>query len=528
MEVRQAVTAAMSLGRTGLLRPAWPSDYLRMARLAHRWGASLATAAAISALRVPRQPAVVDDEGTLSWRDLEEAANALSHELGSLGVGSGSTVGLMCRNNRYFVEVTLAASKLGADLVLLNTEVGPHQLGDVLRREGIGVSVFDDEFASAFDAAGFCGPAMDRAAIRRATASGRGSPPAPPSRPGRIVFMTSGATGLPKGAQRRKLAPPTAMVVSAMSRLPLRVEEPFAVSPPLFHALGFGFMGAALGLQGTLILQSRFDPEALLAAVSQHRATTLVAVPVMLRRILAVPELVRRHHDTSSLRAIVCSGSSLGPELASAVMDRFGDILYNFYGSTEVGWATMAGPGDLRRAPGTTGRPPAGTRVAILDEAGRALGPGRTGRIFVGSGMVFEGYTGGGGKPVVAGLTGTGDTGHLDEAGRLFVDGREDEMIVSGGENVFPGEVEELLRGHSSVTDAAVVGTDDEEMGQRLVAFVVPSPGSSLSADDIRAYVRGRLARYKVPRDVTFVDEVPRNAMGKVLRSSLKASAGSG
>jgi len=280
-------------------------------------------------------------------------------------------------------------------------------------------------------------------------------------------------------------------------------------------------MGFALGLQGTLVVRHRFDPETVLADVANHRATTLIAVPVMLQRILEIPEQTRLRYDTSSLRVIVCSGSRLGAELARSVMDEFGDILYNFYGSTETGWATVAGPSDLRLAPGTVGRPPGGTQVVILDDQRVPVAKGEIGRIFVGSGMAFEGYTGGGGKEVIAGLMSTGDTGYVDEAGRLFVEGRDDEMIISGGENVFPGEVEELLRAHDAVVDAAVVGVDDEEMGQRLAAFVLAKPGSSLSADEIKGYVRSHLARFKIPRDVEFVDAIPRNAMGKILRRSL-------
>jgi fatty-acyl-CoA synthase len=306
----------------------------------------------------------------------------------------------------------------------------------------------------------------------------------------------------------------------------LRAREAVVVSPPLFHLLGFGFMGFALGLQGTLVVRRTFDPEAALAAIGKHRAATLVAVPVMLQRIVALPDEVRRRHDTSCLRLIVCSGSRLSASLAASVIDTFGEVLYNFYGSTEVGWATIAGPVDLRAAPGTVGRPPRGTRVSILDEQGREVGPWQRGRIFVGSGMTFDGYTGGGGKEVVGGLLSTGDTGYVDESGRLFVEGRDDEMIVSGGENVFPGEVEELLRAHESIRDVAVVGVDDADMGQRLAAFVVREAGSALSAQAVREYVRSRLARFKVPRDVEFVDEIPRNAMGKVLGKSLTNGPG--
>jgi len=521
MNIRQAVSAARALGRTGIFRPMRPLEYLRMAQLTLQWGPGLATASAIAAVRAPHRMGVADDIGLVSWQEVDGDANAVAHALARLEVGPGRTVGLMCRNNRVFLEATLAASKLGADLVLLNTDFGPHQLGEVLKREGVGVAVFDDEFAPTFNMAGFEGSSVSETQIREALITEDRTSLDPPQRPGRIVIMTSGTTGLPKGAQRATLTPSVDVVVSAFSQLPLRARESVVVSPPLFHLLGFGFMGFALGLQGTLVVRTRFDPETVLADIVDHRATTLVAVPVMLQRILGLPEETRLRYDTSSLRVIVCSGSRLSAALARSVMDAFGDILYNFYGSTETGWATVAGPSDLRLAPGTVGRPPKGTQVAILDDEGVPVARGRCGRIFVGSGMTFEGYTGGGGKEVIAGLMGTGDTGYFDEADRLFVEGRDDEMIVSGGENVFPGEVEELLRGHQSVVDAAVVGIDDEEMGQRLTAFVVSKPGTSLSTDEVREYVRSHLSRFKVPRYVEFVDGIPRNSMGKVLRRSL-------
>ncbi|MGO9342077.1 MAG: AMP-binding protein [Acidimicrobiales bacterium] len=521
MTIRQAVSAARALGQTGLFRPVRPLEYLRMAQLTLRWGPNLAAASAMAALRTPDGIAVADEFGHLSWQEVDGAANAVAYALADQGVGPETTVGLMGRNSRYFVEATIAVMKLGSNLVLLNTDFGPHQLGEVLKREGVDAAVFDDEFTPTFRLAAFEGLSVDGTQIREAATAGNGVSPKPPKRPGRVVIMTSGTTGLPKGAQRATLTPPVDMVVSAFSQVPLRAREPVVVSPPLFHLLGFGFMGFAFGLQGTLVVRSRFDPEDVLAVIADHRATTLIAVPVMLRRIVALPELIRSRYDTSSLRVIVCSGSSLSAELATKVMDTFGDILYNFYGSTEAGWATMAGPSDLRTAPGTVGRPPTGTRVAILDDRDQPVASRQSGRIFVGSGMTFEGYTGGGGKQVIGGLMCTGDVGHVDEAGRLFVEGRDDEMIVSGGENVFPGEVEEVLRGHEAVIDAAVVGIEDEEMGQRLAAFVVSQPGSSLSTEEVREYVRSRLARFKIPRYVEFVDEIPRNSMGKVLRRGL-------
>jgi fatty-acyl-CoA synthase len=247
----------------------------------------------------------------------------------------------------------------------------------------------------------------------------------------------------------------------------------------------------------------------------------LAVVPVMLQRILQLPDDVLDRYSLPSLRITSLSGSALPGELALAWMDRFGDTVYNLYGSTEVSWATVATPRDLRAAPGTAGLPPRGTVVRLYDEAGREVPRGEVGRIFVGNEMAFEGYTGGGGKEMIDGLFSSGDVGHLDEAGRLFIDGRDDEMIVSGGENVFPREIEDLLADHEAVVEVAVIGVEDEEFGQRLKAFVVLAEGTEAGEDDLKAHVKSNLAAYKAPREIVFLDELPRNATGKVLKREL-------
>jgi acyl-CoA synthetase (AMP-forming)/AMP-acid ligase II len=271
------------------------------------------------------------------------------------------------------------------------------------------------------------------------------------------------------------------------------------------------------------VLRRRFDPEDTLSATAQHRCTALVVVPVMLQRMLELPAETIERYDLGALRVIAASGSALPGELALRVMDRFGDVLYNLYGSTEVAWATIATPADLREAPGTAGRPPRGTVVKLLDESGLEVAEGETGRIFVGNEMAMDGYTGGGGKQLVDGLMSSGDVGHFDDRGRLFVAGRDDEMIVSGGENVFPREVEDLLAAHDAVSDVAVVGVADEQFGQRLRAFVVLESGRASSEDELKDHVKSNLARYKVPREIVFLDELPRNATGKVLKRELAA-----
>ena len=240
------------------------------------------------------------------------------------------------------------------------------------------------------------------------------------------------------------------------------------IAAPLFHAWGFAHFTLAMGLCTTVVLKRKFDPEATLSLTAQHECTGLVVVPVMLQRILELDDDVLRRYDLSALRAVPVSGSALPASVSDRWMDLFGENLFNLYGSTEVAWATIATPADLRAAPGTAGRPPRGTVVRLYDEDGLPVAPGDTGRIFVGNELAFEGYTGGGGKDVIEGLLSSGDVGHFDEGGRLFIDGRDDDMIVSGGENVFPAEVEELLSGHEAIAEAAVFGVEDEQFGQRL------------------------------------------------------------
>jgi fatty-acyl-CoA synthase len=293
------------------------------------------------------------------------------------------------------------------------------------------------------------------------------------------------------------------------------------IAAPMFHAWGLSNTLVGLLLGNTIVLERHFDPEATLSAIARRRAAVLAAVPVMLLRIAELPADVRRQYDTSSLRFVPLSGSALPGDLATRFMDAYGDVIYNMYGSTEAGAVSIASPADLRIAPSTAGRPPRGTEVVLLDEDDHAVPVGVTGRIYVRSPLAFDGYTDGNSKRVIDGFMQTGDTGHFDDNGLLFVDGRDDDMIISGGENVFPGEVEDVIAGHPDVVEAAVIGIDDDEFGQRLKAFVVRRAGAAVDEAGVRDHVRANLARYKVPREVEFLDALPRNATGKVLRRDL-------
>jgi fatty-acyl-CoA synthase len=534
--VRQAASdKAFEVGvlrEAGVLGLHRPDKSVKVVSAFLRWGASPALGITTAAIHYPHEIAIVDERGALSFERLHRRSNALAHSFAEMGIGPGDGIGIMCRNHRGFVEVTLAAAKLGASALYLNTMFAGPQLVEVTRREAPKALVYDAEFAdllkdvddSVARVVGWVedGEEVGESTLEQLIAAGAESNHSPPPDKPRFVILTSGTTGTPKGAQRS--SPDGLLPIAALiDRIPFRSRQTMMIAAPLFHSWGFFHFIMSLPTASTMVLRRRFDPEGTLQAVQESRAQVLAAVPVMIQRILALPDETLSSYDLSSLRITSLSGSALPGELAIEWMDRFGDSVYNLYGSTEVAYATVATPEDLRAAPGTAGRPPRGTTVRILDEDGREVPPGDVGRIFVGNEMKFEGYTGGGGKEAVDGLLCSGDVGHIDTDGRLFIDGRDDEMIVSGGENVFPREVEDLLADHEAVAEAAVIGVEDSEFGQRLKAFVVVKEGVEIGEDDLKAHVKANLASYKTPREVEFLDELPRNATGKVLKRDLHA-----
>jgi acyl-CoA synthetase (AMP-forming)/AMP-acid ligase II len=534
LPLKHRLDVARTLLGTGMVRPERPDRTLRTLATLRKWGPGSASAYTASAIRYPDRVAIVDERGTLTFPEVEARTNALARALRAAGVGEGDAVAIMCRNHRGFIEATVACSKLGASVLYLNTAFAGPQIADVLHREGPTALVYDEEFADLvsggaeglkrFVSWAESGGDPKDPLVEELIEKGDPSPLSPPAEKGRVVILTSGTTGTPKGAKRKQ--PDSVDPAAAFySKIPLKARETTVIAAPMFHSWGYAHFTLALPLGSTLVLRRRFDPEQTLSDVARHRASALAVVPVMLQRIMELGEETIGRYDTSALRIVALSGSALPGELATRAMDLLGDVLYNLYGSTEVAWATIATPKDLRAAPGTAGRPPFGTVVKVLDGEGREVPGGQRGRIFAGNEMVFEGYTGGGSKEVVGGLMSTGDMGHVDAAGRLFVDGRDDEMIVSGGENVFPREVEDLLADHEHIEEAAVIGVEDTQFGQRLKAFVVTREKVDLSEEAIKEYVKQNLARYKVPREVVFLAELPRNATGKVLKRELSGTA---
>ncbi|HEV7483514.1 MAG TPA: AMP-binding protein [Solirubrobacterales bacterium] len=521
------------LHEAGIVGPMRPDKAAKIGATFLRWGASPATGAATAAIHHPHEIAIVDERGALSFERLNRRTNALARSFAAMGIGHEDGVGIMCRNHRGFVEATLAAAKLGASALYLNTMFAGPQLAEVTRREKPKALVYDSEFAGLLEGVddsvarvvGWLDEGEETNAqqsLEQLIAAGSEADLKPPPDKPRFVILTSGTTGTPKGAQRS--SPDGLLGIAALlDKIPFHSRETMMIAAPLFHSWGFFHFVMSLPTASTMVLRRRFDPEGTLQAIQESRADVLAVVPVMIQRILNLPDETLAAYDLSSLRITSLSGSALPGELATAWMDRFGDNAYNLYGSTEVAYATIATPEDLRAAPGTAGKPPRGTTVRIVGEDGQEVPRGDVGRIFVGNEMSFEGYTGGGGKEVIDGLLCSGDVGHIDSAGRLFIDGRDDEMIVSGGENVFPREVEDLLADHEAVVEAAVIGVEDAEFGQRLKAFVVLKDGGEIDEADLKAHVKANLASYKTPREIEFLDELPRNATGKVLKRDLRA-----
>ncbi|OMC31222.1 acyl-CoA synthetase [Mycobacterium sp. GA-1841] len=516
----------IAVSRAGMIGIETPHRIVQIIKALTDYG-PFGAAPRIAAIRHGQRAAVADELGELSFAELDEQVNRLANSLRATGLRPGANVGILCRNHRYPLIAAFAASRAGMSGTWLNTAFSAPQAREVAEREGIDLLIHDAEFD---DVVTDINPPQGRVRcftddpaddqLAQLIAAGDPQRPAVPAKPGRIVLLTSGTTGTPKGAPR---AEPKSLTLpgALLDRLPMRARETTVIGPPLFHGTGLIIALLSIALGSKLVLRRRFEAAEFLDDIERHRATTICVVPIMLQRILALGDEEVRRRDLSSLRVAFCAGSQLPATVAIAASDLLGEVIYNLYGSTEVSVATLATPADVRAAPTSVGKPALGSTVRIYDGDGNEVARGGTGRIFVGAATPFEGYTGGGGKEIIDGLMSTGDIGHFDDTGRLYIDGRDDEMIVSGGENVFPREVEELLVTHPAVIDVAVIGVDDPDFGQRLRAFCVLADNAQASEKELQSFVKENLARYKVPRDIVFLAELPRNPTGKVLKREL-------
>ena len=523
------------MARAGIVALMRPQRLLKVAVAARSWGLSTGALIAVGAAREPDRTVMSDEKTSLTYSEADDQSTAIAAGLRALGIGEGDAVALLARNHIGFLLSMTAAAKLGCDVLLLNTGFAGPQITDVCRQEGVSAIIHDSEFTELLAEASVNRKRilidgahnLDVPTLTELSGGFRRASLPTPSRAGKIILLTSGTTGTPKGASRGATSggggPTLEAPAALLDRIPLRKGMRVGLAAPAFHAWGLSNLLLSLALDAEIHTATTFDPESWLAAIDMHQLEALVVVPVMLQRILELPPNIRRAYDTSSLKVVAASGSALPAGLSERWMDAFGDNLYNLYGSTEVANATIATPADLRAAPGTAGKPTRGTTVKLLDDDLREVPQGDVGRIFVGNSQLFEGYTGGGDKQRAHGLMATGDVGRFDAAGRLFVEGRDDDMIVSGGENLYPQEVEDVIAGHPAVAEAACIGVPDEKFGQRLRAYVALRNGEDVTDAQLIDLVKTNLAGYKAPREVIFIDELPRNATGKILRRNLPA-----
>ena len=529
--VRTELAAVRELRRAGAMPGVRQLPQVARLRRAAGEAAGPAIYAAIHGSRV----ALIDPHGPVTYSGLAAMCNAVMNGLGEVLPGQDRpTVGVMCRNSRFAVIGLLSGIGLGARVVLLNTDLGAKQMAEVTAREKVDVILHDAEFAGVLElvdhrvrryvawtdqAAGEPAPGT----LDDLIASSSTELPRAPQHQSSLVILTSGSTGAPKGAPRDG-AVSMSLPAGFVSKIPIRGSDTVLMSAPAFHGWGLLATMVCLLTGATVVMDRRFRAPESLSLLVEHRCTAMMVVPTMLRRFMDLDEEQLRRIDHDRLRMIASGGAKLDPSLVRAVAERFGPVLHNLYGATEASYVTIATPADLAAEPTTAGRPPLGVEVAIIRDGAR-VPTGESGQIFVRSGSQISKYTNGTSKETLNGMLNTGDTGRLDAAGRLFVEGRSDGMIISGGENVFPEEVELALGKHPDIVDAAVVAVSDQDFGQRLRAFVVPRDGADVAAADVKTYIGTELSRSRVPRDVIVVPDLPRGAQGKVTKTTLDALA---
>ncbi len=527
-KAEDAFRATVSVARIGLARipPQNTLAWLQALRRSDVTTVNIGAALDIYAATRPDSIAVSDSAGNTTYSELNERVDRLAAALSALGARSGGRLGIMLPNCHEAIESIAAAARLGMRAVPINTRFEREEVLHLLESQGIDHLVFDDRFRDRVD--GFSGNSIVRGAdyeavlaraeiVELARASGRGDG-------AKIVVHTSGTTGHPKGAEREIIHVGPLTILSFVGRVSFAESDRVVVAAPVFHSLGLVGVITTLIFGATVVFQERFDPVEFCELLDGD-ATAAVVVPVMLRRVVDLDAATLERFDFGAMRWMLVSGSRLPKELARSGNEIFGDVIKNLYGSTEAGWISISTPDDLASRPDSVGRPLLGVDVEILGDDGAPVGRGEHGEIVVRSKSVFSGYTSDDVERDRRAAYHVGDLGYFDDDGYLNVLARRDDMVVTGGENVYPAEVERVLIAEPNVTEVAVLGIEDSEYGQIIVAFVKSSSPDDFDAEALRSACRARLANYKVPKHVWAVPELPRNAVGKVLRRVLAQNA---
>jgi fatty-acyl-CoA synthase len=492
----------------------------------------------------PERTALIYRDQRYSYRELDAQMDVVAAALHARGVGAGDAVVLMLKNCPEFLMMQGGAGRVGAAAVSASWRSTAKELAYLLDNCAARALVIDASVAAVArevvprfeqrlqgrvfvvgEGAAEAGFSSYEGLVRGGHAGDKPSYPARDDE-ARVVIYTSGTTGKPKGAVRSFGTRGGDVIMRFFAETGMRYGQTHLAVCPLYHSTAFGFVNLSFVLGSTVVLLDGFEPELVFDAIERHRVEHVALVPTMLHRLLAAGAEARQRRDLSSLRAIFTGGAPLAGPLAKRTMDAFGDILFNFYGSTETGLVTVATPQELRRAPGTIGHALAGNALRLLQPDGRQAPAGHPGELYVKNGNLVDGYHGNEEATAAsmrAGYFSVGDIAVQNDEGLYFLKGRKHDMIISGGVNVYPREVEVVLLGHEAVAEAAVVGVADEEWGERVCAFVALHEDEHCDEAELLAACRATLSGPKCPREIVFVDALPRNPTGKVLRRELRA-----
>jgi fatty-acyl-CoA synthase len=476
-------------------------------------GVNLMTMLRIAAKLRPDRAAVIDEKEQLTYKELWRQAESLAGALfADHGVRGGQKVAIVCRNHAAAIKTIFAVSRLGSHVFLLNPEMSADQLLALQERLNFDFFVYDEHLAEVFANPSLCRqslPAYHPAAnsIDRMSMISR-KVRLKKAKAGNIVVMTGGTTGQPKAASRKpsilNFLPP---FVALLTQVHLDRHRSVYIATPIYHGFGVAalFMGVMLGAE--MYFTRRFDAARSCSLIAKNAIQVVTVVPLMLQRMLKTDP-----SSLSSLRCIITGGALLSPALARESLDRLGLVLFNMYGTSEAGFCIMATPAVLSKKPASIGKPVQGVRARIKSDADQAVGAGAIGRLCIRSAWAVSRKS----------WTETGDLAYRDPEGDIFLCGRVDDMIVSGGENVYPIELENVLLQHPEVDSAAVIGIADAEFGQRLKAIVIKKSGTALDQSTLLDWLKSRVARYQLPAVIEFRPELPYTSLGKLDKKALR------
>lgn len=531
----KAAMFARVVARTGIWQDITPKGLFGAARSLALGGSGPSAIFRIHGRNAPHKIAFEFRGRAWTYGGIDRRIDRLAAGVRAQGLGRGDRVLAVLKNSPEVFVVNSAMSRMGAGAVSGSWRSTPRELEYLLRHSGAKAVFFEAELVESMNAlCELSGLSKSQAFAVNGEADGYGSlesllrePPASSGeeQEGTVIIYTSGTTGKPKGAVRKFATGQIEGFFAFIHETPMRATDRHLVVCPMYHSTGLGFAGMALMLGGTCVIEREFEPEKFLATIERERITTTAIVPTMLHRLMALPDEAFRRADLRGLRAVFCGGAQLPGPLGTRALDRLGDVIYNFYGATETGLVTLAGPQELRRSPGTIGHTVPGTEIVLLDEAGREVPRGSVGELYARNAMLVAGYHSDDdatSSSMRDGFFSVGDLATQDEHGCFHIVGRKRDMVISGGVNVYPVEVEEAVASHPAVAQAAVIGVEDSEWGERLRAFVVLRAGEHATAGELKAHVRDRLSGPKVPREWVFMEHLPSNPTGKILKRELR------